>query len=91
MNVVLERVRVDDNGDVIALGWARSDSNQELLYGVYVRVRGGRVVESLCTCKGYAFYGHCKHVSRLATIAQQYVNAAYSKPSPQAAKHQIGP
>jgi len=91
LKVILEHVRVTDSGDVVALGWVPSDSNKWILYGVYVRVRGGRVVKSLCTCKGYAFHGHCKHVSRLATIAQQYANAAYSKPSPQAAKHQIGP
>jgi hypothetical protein len=86
LNVILEHVRVDDNGDVIALGWARSDSNPELLYGVYVMIRGGRVVRSICTCKGYVFYGYCKHVSRLAAIALQYVSTAYN-PSPQAAKH----
>jgi hypothetical protein len=85
LNVILEHVRVDDNGDVIALGWARSDSDPELLYGVYVRVRGGSVVRSICTCKGYVFHRYCKHVSRLAAIALQYVSAAYN-PSPQAAK-----
>jgi len=86
LKVILEHVRVTDNGDVVALGWVPSDSDKWILYGVYVRVRGGRVVESLCTCKGYVFYGYCKHVSRLAAIALQYVNATYSKPSPQAAK-----
>jgi hypothetical protein len=86
LNVILEHVRVDDNGDVVALGWARSDSNPELLYGVYVRIRGGRVVKSMCTCKGYVYRGYCKHVMRLVAAARQYMSAAYNQPSPQAAK-----
>jgi hypothetical protein len=86
LKVVLEHVRVDDNGDVIALGWVRSDSNPELLYGVYVRVRGGRVVKSICSCKGYVYRGDCKHVMRLVAAARQYISATYNQPSPQAAK-----
>jgi hypothetical protein len=82
LKVVLEHVRVDDKGDVIALGWVQSDSNPELLYGVYVRIRGGRVVKSICTCKGYVFHGSCKHVIRLAAVTRQYVKAAYNPPSP---------
>jgi hypothetical protein len=87
LKVILEHVRVTDNGDVVALGWVPSDSDKWILYGVYIRMRGGRVVKSICTCKGYVFHGDCKHVIRLAAVTRQYVKAAYNPPYPQAAKH----
>jgi hypothetical protein len=39
-----------------------SESSLGVWYGVYVWLQDGKIVASHCTCIGYAFRKHCKHV-----------------------------
>jgi uncharacterized Zn finger protein len=34
-------------------------------------VRDGRIVAAHCTCPGYAFRKHCKHVERVRSVVLQ--------------------
>jgi hypothetical protein len=63
MKVVLENVRVTENGDIVALGWALSESRPGIRHGVYVLLdNNGRIVRALCDCEGFVYRKNCKHV-----------------------------
>jgi hypothetical protein len=63
MKVVLEHVRVAEDGGAAALGWAMSESRPGLRHGVYVLLApDGRLLRALCDCEGFIYRKRCKHI-----------------------------
>jgi hypothetical protein len=63
LKVVLEHVRIWENGDVSALGWAMSESKPGVRHGVYVLLdQNGRILRALCDCESFIYRRSCKHV-----------------------------
>jgi hypothetical protein len=63
LKVLLEHVRIWENGDVSALGWAMSESRPGVRHGVYVMLdQNGRIVRALCDCESFIYRKNCKHV-----------------------------
>jgi hypothetical protein len=61
--VLLEHVRVAEDGGLVALGWAMSESRPGLRHGVYVLLSpDGRILRAICDCEGFIYRKHCKHV-----------------------------
>jgi len=71
MRVEIERLYVDERGFVRVLARVESESKPGVWYGVYLWVRGGEVVAAHCTCPGYTFRKHCKHVERVRSVVLQ--------------------
>ena len=63
MKVLLEHIRVAEDGGLIALGWAMSESKPGVRHGVYVLLdQNGRILRALCDCEGFIYRKSCKHV-----------------------------
>jgi len=69
VRVEVERLYVDEHGIVRVLARVESESNPGLYYGVYIWLRDGEIVAAHCTCPGYAFRKHCKHVEWVKNVA----------------------
>jgi uncharacterized Zn finger protein len=69
MRVELEKLYVDEHGFIRVLAWVESSTTYGELYGVYLWLRDGKIVRSICTCKGFAFQKHCKHVEWVRATA----------------------
>lgn len=63
MKVLLEHVRVTEDGGITALAWAMSESKPGVRHGVYVLLSPeGRIVRALCDCEGFIYRKRCKHI-----------------------------
>ena len=71
VRVEVEKLYVDEHGFTRVLARVESESKPGVWYGVYVWMRGGEVVVAHCTCPGYTFRKHCKHVERVRSMVLQ--------------------
>jgi hypothetical protein len=63
LKVLLEHVRVAEDGGITALAWAMSESRPGLKHGVYIMLdQNGRIVRAICDCEGFIYRKSCKHV-----------------------------
>jgi len=62
VKVEIERFYEDEHGILRVLARVESESSPGVWYGVYVWLQDGKIVASHCTCIGYAFRKHCKHM-----------------------------
>lgn len=63
MKVLLEHIRVTEDGGLSVLAWAMSESKPGVRHGVYVLLdQNGRIVRALCDCEGFIYRKQCKHV-----------------------------
>jgi hypothetical protein len=70
LKVVLEHVRVTEDGGLIALGWALSESRPGVRHGVYVLLDpDGRILRAICDCEGFIYRKNCKHVEWVRNTA----------------------
>jgi hypothetical protein len=81
LKVVLEHVRVGEDGSASALGWALSESRPGLLHPVYVLIApDGRVLRALCDCEGYVYRRRCKHIEWAKNAVLQALGKTASHP-----------
>jgi len=66
LRVEVDATYFDKLGYLRVLARVRSGSE---LYGVYVLVRGGRVLVARCTCPGHVVLGDCEHVRMVYRLA----------------------
>jgi hypothetical protein len=70
LKVVLEHVRVTENGYISALGWAMSESKPGIRHGVYVLLdHNHRILRALCDCEAFIYRKNCKHIEWVRNIA----------------------
>jgi uncharacterized Zn finger protein len=80
MRVEIERLYEDERGFIRVLARVESSSTYGELYGVYLWLRDGKIVSSLCTCKGFAFQRHCKHIEWVRVTALAKLGKAKELP-----------
>jgi hypothetical protein len=62
VRVEIERLYEDEHGFTRVLARVESESRPGVWYGVYLWMRGDKVVAANCTCLGFVFRRQCKHV-----------------------------
>jgi len=63
LRVVIEHVRVTEDGGLSVLAWAASESRPGVRHGVYVLLDpSGRILRALCDCEAFIYRKSCKHV-----------------------------
>jgi hypothetical protein len=63
LKVILEHVRVTENGDISVLAWVLSESRPGVMHGVYILLGPNEnIKKAICDCEGFIYRKSCKHV-----------------------------